>query len=83
MGILKGGLAVFDIIKQARQLLLDAIKRVRSPIGGVEVCPVFFNVGKERLEAGSHIGAGPSIKTALFWHWLSSPSAQRSPLRGP
>lgn len=66
MGILKGVLAVFDIIKQARQLLLDAVKRVGGPIGGVDARTQPLNMGKDSLEAGSHIGAGLSIKTALF-----------------
>jgi len=72
VGILKGVLAVFDIIKQARQLLLDAVKRIGGPIGGVEVCPVFFNVGQERLDAG------PDVRTMRFWHFRSLPPGQRS-----
>ncbi len=76
---------MFDIIKQARQLLLDAVKRIGGPIGGVEVCPVFLNVGQERLEAGFCVGLHGYTRVRSFARtaavtWPPWPITTRSPV---
>ena len=73
------------IIKQARQLLLDTIKGVGGPIGGVDARAVFTHVGKNCLKAGFYVGFHGYTRTRSFAltaavTWPPWPITTRSPL---
>jgi len=76
---------VFDIIKQARNFLLDAIKGVRSPVRRVDARPQPLDMGEDSLKAGFCFGLHGYTSVKSFSRTaavtaLPSPMTARSPL---
>ena len=85
MGILKGGLAVFDIAEQVHNLLLDTVKRIRIPSRRIKVLPQLPDARQERLKAGFCFGLHGYTSVKSFSRTaavtaLPSPMTARSPL---
>lgn len=79
---LRGGL--FQVAKQALQLLLDMVKRVRGPVCGVKIGPDLTDPGQDRFKTGFYVGLHGYTGMRSFFRTAAvtippSPTTTRSP----